>query len=68
MDAFPMTLAKDVAQYCEKEIERTKAEITKATDHFKTIVSPPVFEKVNNTIETNEKTRVNNAAKKSKIL
>ena len=54
-----MILAKDVVQYCEKEVEKTKADITKVSDHFKALVSPPVFSSINKTIEANEKSRIN---------
>ncbi len=59
LDTFSRTLTNDVIQYCEQEVEKTKTEIAECSDRFKALVTPPVFSNISKTIETNEKTRVN---------
>ena len=55
----PRTLTTDVIGYCENEIAKTKNEITEISDRLKALVTTPVFTNISKTIDTNEKSRVN---------
>ena len=59
LDEFSKTLAKDVVNYCEREIAKTKNEITEIGDRLKVLVTPPEFTDISKTIQVNEKSRVN---------
>ena len=59
LDEFSRTLTSDVAEYCVKEIAKTKEEIETISNKLKDLIPAPEFSNISKAITTNETTRVN---------
>ena len=59
LDEFSRTLTSDVVAFCEKELEKTKAEIEETSNKLKDLITPPEFTEISKAITSTETSRNN---------
>ena len=69
LEGLSKTLMNGVIGFCEKTVTNAKTEISDAQDQLKEVTTDTQFSSINKSIETNEKTQVNELTqRKNRIL